>query len=403
MNLLYLYDDARARRFEPYALTRPVSEMRAGAAIIRHRWEAAFATHAAGTISAPHLEAFEELDAPPAARGVLPPGSVIANSRCVAPLAWVAPDADVWMCRGQVAAVRLATQVEVERLDEGSVELEALRPPGAAAAEMPGRWVDEVWSFIVDLLSQLTEDIAAIGPRLNCVTPAPAHVIGSGPLFIEQGTIVEPLVCFDVSAGPVLVRRGAVVRAFTRLVGPCVVGSGATVLGDRVDGCAIGEASVVRGELSETVVLGHANKAHDGFVGHSYLGRWVNLGAGTITSDLKNTYGAVALWTPEGVRDTGVQKLGTLFGDHVKTGIGMRLTTGSVIGAGSNLYGSAMPPKFVPPFSWGEGDALSMYKADKFLATAERAMARRNVRLGPGGRRQLLAAHERSWKAVGAR
>ena len=73
----------------------------------------------------------------------------------------------------------------------------------------------------------------------------------------------------------------------------------------------------------ETLTL----KGHEGFVGHSYLGRWVNLGAGTTTSNLKNTYGSVALWTPDGVRDTGLQFLGTLFGDHAKTGIGLTLTT----------------------------------------------------------------------------
>ena len=95
----------------------------------------------------------------------------------------------------------------------------------------------------------------------------------------------------------------------------------------------------VRGELSNTIFLGYSNKGHDGFVGHSYLGRWVNLGAGTITSNLKNTYGTVSLWTPDGVRDTGLQFLGTLFGDHVKTGIGLRLTTGTVLGAGANVYG----------------------------------------------------------------
>ncbi len=403
MSPLYLYDDARARCFEPFALTRPVSELRAGAAIIRHRWEAALGIRAAGAITAPHLEDYEELDAPPAASGVVPAGSIVANSRCVVPLAWAAPDADVWMCRGRVAAVRVATPVEVARFDGGDVELEALRPHRGATAELAGRWLDEVWSFIVDLLPQLTEDITAIGPTLDCVAPEAAYVIGSGPVFVERGATVESLVCVDVSAGPVLVRRGAVIRAFTRLVGPCVIGAGATILGDRIHGCAIGETSLVRGEVSETVVLGHANKAHDGFVGHSYLGRWVNLGAGTITSNLKNTYGAVALWTPRGVRDTGVQKLGTFFGDHVKTGIGMRLTTGSVVGAGSNIYGSAVAPKVVPPFSWGEGEALSMYRADKFLETAERAMARRHVQLGPRGRRQLMAAHERSWKLVGAR
>ena len=103
--------------------------------------------------------------------------------------------------------------------------------------------------------------------------------------------------------------------------------------------------------------VGHANKGHDGFVGHSVLGRWVNLGAGTTTSNLKNTYGTVALWTPGGVADTGLQFLGTLFGDHVKTGIGLRLTTGCVLGAGANVV-DRMPPKAVAPFAWGERRAL---------------------------------------------
>jgi hypothetical protein len=151
--------------------------------------------------------------------------------------------------------------------------------------------------------------------------------------------------------------------------------------------------------MSEVVVLGHTNKAHDGFVGHSYLGRWVNLGAGTITSNLKNTYSNVQLWTPDGVRDTGTIKLGALIGDHVKVGIGTRLTTGSVIGAGSNIYGSTMPPKYVPPFSWGEGDDLAMYRLDQFLQTAERAMGRRGMTLTERERCQLAAAHALSWEA----
>jgi hypothetical protein len=149
--------------------------------------------------------------------------------------------------------------------------------------------------------------------------------------------------------------------------------------------------------MSNTIVTGHANKGHDGFVGHSILGRWVNLGAGTITSNLKNTYGTVQLWTPEGVRDTGLQFLGTLFGDHAKTGIGLTLTTGTVIGAGANVYGSRMPPKAVPPFAWGEAEQYADYRADKFLDVAERMMARRHVTLSEGMRRQLSASYAARW------
>jgi UDP-N-acetylglucosamine diphosphorylase / glucose-1-phosphate thymidylyltransferase / UDP-N-acetylgalactosamine diphosphorylase / glucosamine-1-phosphate N-acetyltransferase / galactosamine-1-phosphate N-acetyltransferase len=391
----YLYDDALARGFAPFALTRPFGEMRAGIALVRHRWEHAFGAPAAGALVAAHLRDFEEAGAPPAAAAV-PAGAIVANSRCIVPLGWMAGDADAWSCDGQLAAVRLAQPLDAAALDDGAVALESLRASGARVAEIPGRWVNAVWELITQLLPQLREDIAAVGPALACARPEGAIVIGAGAVHVERGAAVEPQVVFDVTNGPVLVRTGASVRAFTRLVGPCAVLQGARVLGDRVHACSIGEMSVVHGEISETVILGHSNKGHDGFVGHSYLGRWVNLGAGTITSNLKNTYGTVHLWTPAGMRDTGTTKLGSLLGDHVKTGIGTRLTTGSVVGAGSNIFGSVMPPKHVPPFSWGEGAQLDEYRLAKFLEIATRAMARRSIELGERGRRQLSAAHAKS-------
>jgi hypothetical protein len=149
--------------------------------------------------------------------------------------------------------------------------------------------------------------------------------------------------------------------------------------------------------MSVTVMTGHANKGHDGFVGHSVLGRWVNLGASTVTSNLKNTYGTVQLWTPEGPRDTGLQFLGTLFGDHAKTGIGTRLTTGSVVGAGANVVVNGVVPKLVPPFAWGESGAT--YDLDRFVKSAERMMARRHVTLTERGRRLLGSAHAASGSA----
>ena len=393
MTTVYLYDDARARTFAPFALTRPLGEMRAGAELVRRRWEMAFDAPAAGAVAAPHLATFDEPGAPPPAAGVLPARAVVVNTRCIVPLGWRAREVDVWTCGGEIAAVRLARDTTVAELAHGEAPLESLGTVGSRVEEIAGRWVTAVWSFIADLIAQLRDDIAVLGPLAAAAEPAGAIVIGAHHIYTEPEAIIEPGVCFDVSAGPILVRRGATVRAFTRLVGPCVIGTGATVLGDRVSGCSIGDGAMVRGELSETVVLGQANKSHDGFVGHSYLGRWVNLGAGTITSNLKNTYGPVHMWTPNGERDTGLLKLGTMFGDHVKTGIGLRLTTGSVVGAGSNVYGSRMPPKMVPPFSWGEGHALGAFRLDKFLEIAERAMGRRGVTLGERGKRVLAEAH----------
>jgi UDP-N-acetylglucosamine diphosphorylase/glucosamine-1-phosphate N-acetyltransferase len=213
---------------------------------------------------------------------------------------------------------------------------------------------------------------------------------------VEQGAVVEPFVVFDTTGGPIMICAGSHLRSFTRITGPCYIGRNTTVMGGDITGCSIGEVSKVRGELSASIVLGHSNKGHDGFVGHSYLGRWVNLGAGTITSNLKNTYGSVSLWTPGGVQDTGMQFLGTLFGDHVKTGIGLRLTTGTVLGAGANVFGN-MPPKVVAPFSWGDAPPYTTYRADKFVETAARMMSRRHVELTDRARRHLTAVHSGRW------
>jgi hypothetical protein len=155
----------------------------------------------------------------------------------------------------------------------------------------------------------------------------------------------------------------------------------------------------VRGEVADSVFAGFINKAHDGYIGHALLGRWVNLGAFTTNSDLKNNYRPVRVWTPDGERDTQMLKVGCFLGDHVKTSIGTVLNTGTVIGAGSNVYGGIMPPTVVPPFSWGSGPDLRDHQCDKFMQTAERAMARRDLALTPGVRRILQEA----WRATAGR
>ena len=135
----------------------------------------------------------------------------------------------------------------------------------------------------------------------------------------------------------------------------------------------------LRGEISASILLGWTNKAHDGYLGHSLVGSWVNLGAMTTNSDLKNNYGSVRVATVDGELDTGLLKLGVFLGDHVKTGIGTTLSAGTTVGVGTNLFGGGAPPKLVPPFHWGDGHELIPHRLDAFLQTAQRAMDRRSV------------------------
>lgn len=395
MSDLFLYDDAAARGFEPFALTRPASELRAGAELIRKRWERAFGAKATGFIAAPHLATFDEPHAPRAlcSDADVVPGSIVANSRFVPSLnsARMDPKARVWRSDGKVVAVRLSSSEHASRFGEGQLSLEELAQARAKAEEVAGRWIANVWDLIGTLVTQLQEDIPTLGIELDVETPRDCVVVGGHPLFCEAGAKIEPHVVFDVSAGPILIRRGAEVPAFTRITGPCFIGEDCVIVGDRISSSSLGEVSKIRGEVSNTIVLGHSNKGHTGFVGHSYLGRWVNLGAGTTTSNMKNTYGPVQLQTAGGLQNTGQQFLGSFFGDYSKTGIGTMLTTGTIVGAGANVFGSGLPPKSVPPFAWGDGER---YEIAKFLEVAARMMARRHVALTDDACRLLRAAHD---------
>lgn len=393
-----LYEDAAGRALEPFALLRPVTEMRAGAVLIRERWAAIVNGPVAGRVGARHLVSFDEPGTPPTASGLLGAGLVVANARFAPALDVALADADTWTADGQVVAVRLSAPLDVERLADGTLKLESLAARNGRATPVRGWWIDRAWDFVRHLGAMLAADIPYLGASLHTrhpATMADVRVIGAHEVFIENGATIEPFVVLDAEAGPVLVRRGAIVQAFTRLRGPCAIGEATTIHGGRIANASIGDHCRVHGEVNTTLFFGHTNKAHDGFMGHSVIGRWANVGAGTTTSNLKNSYGTVQMWTPGGVEDSGLQFLGSLIGDHVKLAIGTLLNTGTLVGAGANVF-TQPAPRVIPPFSWGGGPEAS-FALDKFLQVIERVMARRGERLDDGARAALVAAYALRW------
>ncbi len=214
---------------------------------------------------------------------------------------------------------------------------------------------------------------------------------------IARSAKIDHGALLDARDGAIVLDDGVEVGPHTWLKGPLYVGPGTRLLGGRLGGgSSFGPQCRLRGEVEATVALGYVNKAHDGFIGHSYLAEWVNLGALTTNSDLKNNYSNVSLQTPAGVIETGERKIGSFLGDHVKTRIGCLLDTGTIVGIGANLVGEpAMPSKWVPDFAWGtKGE--DEYGLEKFLATAEIVMSRRGVTLDDAARRILRHSHAAS-------
>jgi UDP-N-acetylglucosamine diphosphorylase/glucosamine-1-phosphate N-acetyltransferase len=258
------------------------------------------------------------------------------------------------------------------------------------------------WEYIWDLVlangEHIIAEFAAAGHSgFEGSLEEPVAVRGNKKdVFVASGVKIHPMVTIDAEHGPVYIDERAEIHPFTRIEGPCYIGKDSILLGAKCrEGNSIGTCCRVGGEVEESIIHGYSNKYHDGFLGHSYVGEWVNLGALTTNSDLKNDYSNVSVMM-DGRRaiDTGSTKVGSLIGDHVKTSIGTLLNTGSYVGAMALIMATGKPlPKHIPSFAWFiEGIVTKGFGKGKLYQTAKTAMSRRKCVWTP--------AMEKMWDAV---
>jgi len=223
-------------------------------------------------------------------------------------------------------------------------------------------------------------------------------------IFTGDGVTIMPWTVLDAQDGPIIIDNGTTVMANSFLKGPLYIGKNCVIkAGTRIYGpTSIGDVCKIGGELTATIFQGFSNKQHEGFIGHSYIGEWVNIGADTNNSDLKNNYKEVTVYINNKPVKTGLTFVGTFIGDHSKTAINTVINTGTVIGFSSNIFGEGFPPKFVPSFSWGGKRKFSTYKIDDAIETARKVMERRNVTMTEAYRKMMieileLTKTERVW------
>ena len=204
-------------------------------------------------------------------------------------------------------------------------------------------------------------------------------------VWLGEDVILKPGVVLDASDGPIVIDDNALVMANSVIIGPCYIGKKTIIkIGAKIyQSCSIGPVCKIGGELEGTIIQAYSNKQHDGFLGHSYIGEWVNLGADTNNSDLKNTYKNVYIYSysQKAGYDTGTRFMGCLIGDHAKLGINSTINTGAVLGTGVNLWGRELISGFIQDFSWGQADSLSPYRLEAFIETARLVKDRRNLSL----------------------
>lgn len=375
MRNIILFDDESREQMLPLSYTRPVAEIRTGIYTIRERWEKLLKGKASYITSEYLSQRFPihiEDD------NIVINGAIMPNDRLVRLIELLEPN-EALMDGGNLLAARLNHhQFENLLRDEAIEEISGLE-----MADTPFIHLAYPWDLFLYLRATIEYDYNLITRgRVSQTIPSNNQVIAGDNIFLEEGAQVSCAI-LNAQSGPIYIGRNAQVMEGAILRGPVTIGEGSTIkMGAKIYGpTAIGPDCKIGGELKDVVILGHSNKAHDGYLGNSIIGEWCNLGAGTTTSNLKNNYSTVRMWDYSTctMRDSGLQFLGLVMGDHSKAGIQTMFNTGTIVGVSSNIFGEGFPPKFVPSFTWGGASGLITHRLDEALSTASKVMARRDI------------------------
>ena len=360
-----LFEDQGWRNFEPLVYFRPVFDLLCGQTTLAAKHLRHFAPCEVGALLRPVLADLYRLQHPYTpvndSAWLRRAPTILVNGRWLPP-ADVAVDVvspALHLIGDQVAYAvvgpELLAKVTADNIDDCLESWKNTLPCKQAGGEM----LSFLWEVVDSNGEQIVQDCRHHLLGAGRHASPRIEVVGSpNELRVEPTAQIDPMVVADTRNGPVVIDAGAIVHAFTRLEGPCYVGPHAHVLGAKVRaGTSLGPHCRVGGEVEASIMQGYANKYHDGFLGHSYIGEWVNLGAGTQTSDLRNDYGEVKVVLNGQPIRTGSTKIGSYIGDHSKAGLGTLLNTGSNIGVFCNLLPSGgLLPKYVPSFaSWWNG------------------------------------------------
>lgn len=363
-----LIDGPLHETLKPFTWTRAVSDLRVGILCIREKW-------------AYHTGAAPEVLTTQVLQGLYPQPTLGDG---------VYVQAGVLPHVALVEALSALSVGEVLSDDRGVIGYRALRPqsPEELSAHKHihftpsiGR-IERPWDLFLQNDAALRADYQLLTHgRASAPLPPGNQYIGN-EIFIEPGAQINASV-LNASTGPIYIGADSEVMEGSLIRGPFSLGAHSTLkMGAKIYGATtIGPHCKVGGEVSNSILWGYSNKAHDGFLGNSVLGAWCNLGADTNTSNLKNNYAPVKLWdyVTERFAQTGLQFCGLMMGDHAKSAINTMFNTGTLVGVGAVIFGGGFVKNFVPSFSWGGVTSSTTFSWDKFVETTTVVYARRGI------------------------
>jgi len=380
---LYFFEDSRFTNLYPLTLTRPVDDLRTGILTLAEKWHYA-------------------LDKAPWGRQVrseLTPVFISNSFDPSQPVLWInsryLPTEQLLKQINQLEAgtcIKEDTTI-IAALVEPTISAEWIETNQAdfntllaiEAKKLPA--ITNLWDLFLKAGQEIEADLQRLGypSSTNNTISSAATLKNSDQIFIEEGATIEPNAVLIADDGPIYIGKNATIMTGAYLRGPVAICDHSVVkMGAKIyPNTTIGPVCKVGGEVNNAVFHSYSNKAHDGFVGSSVIGQWCNMGSGTTTSNLKNSYNQISItdWRIRTTIKTGQQFLGTIMGDHTKTAIGTQLNTGTLCGVSCNIFSGSFPPTFIPSFSWVGPNVIQTYKLKKGFEAMEAMMKRRDVTL----------------------
>lgn len=374
MTHLILFDGESRDHLLPLSYTRPVADLRVGILTIKEKWQRLLGLPTS-FLTQDYLEPIFPLNY--GDQNLLINGNLLPDEHLIANFKKLKPGQS-FTYSGDLLAVCLdykSTQALIKGDEFGELEVNQYTASKPMRIQAPGDIFAYNAAGIEADFQLLTKG------RVSAPLSATNTLIGpADQLFIEEGASLEAAV-LNVKDGPIYIAKDAVVLEGCLLRGPIAIGEGSVLkMGAKIySGTTLGPQCKVGGEVNNVVFQANSNKGHDGYLGNSVIGQWCNLGADSNSSNLRNDYAEVRVWSYPAQRfaPTGRQFHGLIMGDHSKAGINTMFNTGTVVGVSANIFGEGFPRSFIPSFSWGGNRGFHTYRIDKAIATAERVMARR--------------------------
>ncbi|MFZ1458096.1 MAG: putative sugar nucleotidyl transferase [Saprospiraceae bacterium] len=373
----------------PLTFTRPISELRVGILTIKEKWE----KHLNGSASYITQDYLAEKYPISIAQDNILINSTFLPDKQLVNFIFQLRSNEALLLGPELIAARLS-ELQFDTLSQDKDALQNLK--GIDLSNESGitfRRITRPYHIYIENREEIISDFKLITEGRNSALISDTNRIsGKYPVFAEDGAVMEHCIV-NTNEGPVylgkkaIIMEGSMIRGGFAACDNAVVKMGAKIYGPTTagPGCVIG------GEVKNSVFQANSNKGHDGYLGNSVIGEWCNLGADTNTSNLKNNYLPVKIWsyTHEKFMDTGQQFCGLIMGDHSKAGINTMFNTGTIVGVAANIFGDGFPRTFIPSFSWGGAAGFSTHKVEKAIETAELVLSRKNMLLTEPDRKVL--------------